>query len=157
MSYFLKSVAILGVMAGVACQPISGTSLLGDKRELSSGYTVDTTPKEEELYMKANKSQLFGTGLAKVEISGECYVSTYSSHYIQAFIGATPVAGMIDLLNPGVSVGQARCTNGVFNVSLPLASPFVSGANNQVRLQIYANGGAVTNDVQGAVRVNVSY
>ena len=158
MKSLIQIIAALGFSATVttACQPISGSSLLGDKKELPSGYTVDGTPKEEELYMKATKSQHYATGLYKIEITGECYTSTYSSHYIRVSLGNTVLTNVIDLLNPTLPAGTVRCTNGLFSVSIR-SGDLTANANNRVRFQIYANNGAVTNDVQGATQVDIAF
>ncbi|MEN0057433.1 MAG: hypothetical protein AAGB31_01255 [Bdellovibrio sp.] len=134
-----------------ACTPVDGNSLLTDQKDDASLHAVDKTPKSEELYLKAYNTSVSGTGVTKVEISGECYTSTYPSHNIIATSGGAQV-DIVDL-NPSVSpaAAVASCKNGRFNLAINSFN-FASG-NHTIRLMLQAydaNNQIVVNDVQGA-------
>lgn len=133
-----------------ACSQIEGNSLLTNQRDDSSTLAVDKTPKPEELYLKTFNSSVVATGASKVEISGECYVSTFPSHRIIVTEGVN-ILDVMDV-NPSTNVNakSAVCANGRFNLALN-AGPLTAGTHS-IRFVLQAFNGTnqpITNDVQG--------
>lgn len=141
-----------------ACSPMSDNSLLSDKRDDSSTLTVDKTPKSEELFLKLDVTNISQAVTAsKLEIGGECYISTYPNHRILAYLGNTQLS-ILDISASTPITNQARCYNGRFNFSVDLSSASLFPANVQytVRVVLQAfdgTGAGVTNDTQGVASI----
>lgn len=140
-----------------SCSQIDGNSLLTNQRDESSTLAVDKTPKSEELYLKTYNTSVVATGISKIEISGECYVSTFPSHRIIATEGMN-ILDVMDL-NPSTNVNSkaAVCTNGRFN--LALNAGVLSAGNHAIHFVLQAFNGTnqpITNDVQGVSNLNLT-
>lgn len=131
-----------------ACQQITGNSLLTDEQGDPSTHALDKTPKVEELYLKSYSASLQATGLDKVEVSGECYTSTYPRHAIYVLEGGSQL-DILDL-NPATDANTkaASCKNGRFNLSINTG--VLSGGIHTLRFVIQAwdsNNKPVSNDL----------
>lgn len=153
---FAGGAGLLFVVAG--CQPINGNSLLTDQKDDPSKYTLSKEPKSEELYLKAYTPTFQATDQSKIDVAGECYVSTYPSHSIVALLGSVQLA-IIDL-NPSTASGTniATCKNGKFNIVIDTGFSLPNGVNS-VRLILRArdaNNQVVVNEAQGASTITVT-
>lgn len=131
-----------------ACQQITGNSLLTDDKGDSSTHALDKTPKIEELYLKSYSASLQATGLDKVDVSGECYTSTYPRHAIYVLEGGSQL-DILDL-NPSTDANTkaASCKNGRFNLSINTGA--LAGGVHTLRFVIQAwdsNNKPVSNDL----------
>ncbi|MEN0057422.1 MAG: hypothetical protein AAGB31_01200 [Bdellovibrio sp.] len=99
-----------------ACGQITGEGLLSDAKEDTDDYYVDLTPSSAELYMAVSSSVIYNA-TTKAEMTGECYISTYPSHYIQAYLASTSgsVLAVLDVHN-NTSGTTAQCKNGRFDI-----------------------------------------
>jgi hypothetical protein len=145
-------VSAILVLTTVACSPMTDNSLLTDKKDDSSSLTVDKTPKAEELYLKLNTSNI-GVAVTgtKLEVGGECYLSTYTNHRIIVRENSS-VIPITDITSATTTeVNTAKCRNGKFNFSMNIGV-FASGSHSvRVSLQaIDGLGALVTNEAQGA-------
>lgn len=139
-----------------SCSPTSDNSLLSDKKDDASSLSVDKTPKSEELFLKLDMASI-GPAVTgtKLEVSGECYTSTYNNHWILARKGST-VLKLVDITAaaPGNS-NLAQCRNGRFHFSLDVGS--LTAGSHQVRVSLEAKDGfgtLVINDAQGAATLS---
>lgn len=153
----------LGLLIGacafaLGCSDIQGESLLTDKRIDSSSFTLDKSVKVEELYIRLTTSNFTITNLQRVDISGECYVSTYPFHSIVVLRNNSQVIPILDLNTANNTANTATCMNGRFNFSLPNSASIQAGSNPlRVVMRAYETlgGAAVTNDVQGASSLGI--
>lgn len=154
MGPFLKSYVGLSslFLLLAACQPIEGNSLLTDQKDESSLHTLDKTPKSEELFLKVHAPTIAAKSTdTKIEVAGECYISTYPSHAI-IVMNNTSQMSILDV-NPATSsdANYAVCKNGKFTFLLNIAS-LSSGVYN-LRLILQARdsaGNVVLNEAQAA-------
>lgn len=142
-----------------ACQPINGNSLLTDQKDDPSAHAVDATPKSEELYLKTFSPSVQAAGLDKVEISGECYTSTYPTHKIIVLRSGVQLNDFVVDLNPATAnnTNSAACKNGRFNVSLN--SGALAAGVHSLRFFMQAwdkDNNLVTNDAQGASNITLT-
>lgn len=159
---FMVMSAFLG-LAVAACSPTSDNSLLSDKKDDNSSLTVDKTPKAEELYLKLDTASI-GAAVSgtRLEVSGECYTSTYGTHRIIASENSMQLA-LVDVLSTtpsntatcraeGRCINEAQCRNGRFNFSLKVDGMASGGHSVRVSLQAYDGLGVpVYNENQGSV------
>ncbi|MGZ3768251.1 MAG: hypothetical protein ACXVCP_14675 [Bdellovibrio sp.] len=143
-------VVLLLYFAVMGCSNTQENSLLSDKAQDPSNHTVDKTAKVEELYIRTYSGGASATNLSKVEVSGECYTSTFPSSNIVA-LENNQMLDMFDL-NPNTDVNtpQAQCKNGRFNVAINTGN--LSAGAHTVKFVVQArdsNNAIVTNPVQG--------
>jgi len=155
-SSVLHFLGLSSLLVGLAaCQPMNGNSLLTDQKNDPSSFALNKDPKSEELYLKSYAPTFQATGLSKLEVSGECYVSTYPSHNIIATRNGSQI-GITDLY-PGSAANSATCVNGKFNFAID--TNYLAGGSNTVRILIQArdaSGNVVVNDAQGANNVTIT-
>lgn len=151
----LMALSAFFYLALTACSPMSDNSLLSDKKDSASSLTVDKTPKSEELYLKLDVASI-GPAVTsnKLEVSGECYTSTYTKHRIVAreFGSLLPI---VDVTAASGTLGEALCRNGRFNFSLNVGALATGG--HQIRVSLEAVDGLnalVINDAQGAANLS---
>ncbi|MEK2645490.1 hypothetical protein [Bdellovibrio sp. BCCA] len=142
-----------------ACQPINGNSLLTDQKEESSKNAVDPNPKSEELYLKVFNPTIQATGLDRVEVSGECYLSTYPRHSIIVLRSGVQLSNFVVDINPTspVDSNTASCKNGRFNLALNTGQ--LANGVHSLRFILQAfdkDNNLVVNDAQGASNVTLS-
>lgn len=131
-----------------ACQQVANNSLLTDKKDDSSTHALDKTPKAEELALKSFSASIQATNLDKVEVAGECYVSTFPRHAIYV-LKSNMQLDIVDL-NPATAnnTGTASCKNGRFNLAINTGA--LSAGVHSLRLVIQAwdaNNQVVVNDM----------
>ncbi|MGE5086567.1 MAG: hypothetical protein ACM3MG_09725 [Bacillota bacterium] len=118
-SGLLKIAFGAGLMSSlVACSQISENSLLTDQASDPTSYSLSTDPLATELLLNAdnrNLGTLTSTGV--VELSGDCFASTYPSHTIIATVGGV----VKTIYNVDAAKSAASCKNGRFNVALPMS------------------------------------
>lgn len=146
------------IVLATACQPIEGNSLLTDRVDDPSSHALNKAPKSEELYLKSFSPSLSAPpSVTKVEVSGECYVSTYPSHSI-VVLEAGIQLDIVDL-NPATDVEskKALCKNGKFNFAINTGALNNGVHNLRFVLQAWdAKGQIVQNDVQGVSSVTLT-
>ncbi len=150
----------VGVLGGlVACGPTGQSSLLTDAASDAGTHTLDKTPSSNALYLSSNSVNMsVPFAMSKVEVSGECFVSTYTGHYIYATFNGSTI-GVVDLQAPltAASQNKATCKNGRFNLAVNI-NGWARGIY-LINLQLVAyNSPAtlVTNDVRGAFSFNLT-
>ncbi|WII71007.1 hypothetical protein QJS83_11095 [Bdellovibrio sp. 22V] len=146
------------LMTLASCSPIQGNSLLTDQKDDPSTHTLDKTPKQEEIYLKSFSPSAAASGLSKIEISGECYVSTYPSHDIISYVNGTQRA-VLDLnATTAAGAGIATCKNGKFNLAIETGSWAAGVYTVRLVLRAYEanNPTPITNDAQGASTLTVT-
>ncbi|KYG63949.1 hypothetical protein AZI86_14155 [Bdellovibrio bacteriovorus] len=151
---FVVMTSFLG-LAMAACSPMSDNSLLSDKKDDNSSLTVDKTPKAEELYLKLDTASI-GPAVTgtKLEVSGECYTSTYGKHRIIARENGFQLV-ITDVTAASVVANEAQCRNGRFNFSLNVSGMGAGGHSVRVSLEAYDGLSAlVLNENQGAAVLN---
>lgn len=151
---FVLMSSLIG-LSMAACSPMSDNSLLTDKKDDNSSLTVDKTPKAEELYLKLDTSNI-GPAVTgtKLEVSGECYTSTYTKHRIIAREGGNQLV-LNDLTAAAGVANEAQCRNGRFTFSLNVTSMGAGGHRVRVSLEAYDGLSAlVLNENQGAAELN---
>lgn len=159
---FFRSMFILGLMAStVACQQITDSSLLSDSKSDPSSHVLNKEPQSSELYLKVYTPNIVAppTADGKVDISGECYTSTYSQHSIIVLESGTGVQMDIVDLNPttDVNIKAAICKNGKFNLALNTGALPVRVHRLMVVMQAIDNDGRIIrNDVQGVSNINLT-
>ncbi|WP_295899209.1 hypothetical protein [uncultured Bdellovibrio sp.] len=142
-----------------ACQPINGNSLLTDQKDDPSANALDKAPKSEELYLKVFNPTIQATGLDRVEVSGECYLSTYPKHSIIVLRSGVQLNDFVVDINPTTAnnTNSASCKNGRFNLALNTGQLAAGVHSLRFILQAWdANNSLVTNDAQGASNVTLS-
>ncbi|MFM6929546.1 MAG: hypothetical protein ACKOX6_13845 [Bdellovibrio sp.] len=109
----------------VACSQVSENSLLTDQASDPTSHSLTTEPKETELFLKADNKNLGSTtSLRVLELSGDCFASTYPSHKITATVGGVAKA----IYNIDSAKSAASCKNGRFNLTLT-AAQLATGTN----------------------------
>lgn len=142
-----------------ACTPIDGTSLLTDQRSDPSQHIVNKDPLPQELMVRVHTTAISASGRDVVEVSGDCYPSTYSSHRLEflRMNGNTSSVQQVFDLNSSTNtlVSYAQCKGGRFLVGIP--SP--GAAYYSFRVQIIASdgGGDVMNAAQGKANFQVQF
>lgn len=134
-----------------SCSPTQSGTLLSDQKEEPTTHSVDKSAKVDELYVKVyGASVAVSSGVTKVDVSGECYTSTFSSHKIVA-IENGKLLDIMDL-NPATDANAklALCTNGRFNLAINTGMLAAGIHSIRIVMQAYdGNNQLVTNDVQG--------
>ena len=138
----------------IGCQPMSDNSLLTDQKKSYSDRLLNKEPRQEELYLKADVTNVStNSASSKVDISGECFTSTYPTHKIFVRLGATQ--GQLEVVdynvNTDVNYPWSTCKNGRFNFALNTSAFSVGTHKIQLSLEgTDSRGGVVTNEVQGS-------
>lgn len=148
------SIGLLSLLS--ACQPISDSSLLTDQKDQSS-LSLNKDPKSEELYLKSFSPSIHATGLNKVDIAGECYVSTYPKHSIVVMNGGN-LLDIVDI-NPRTAsnTAMASCKNGRFNLTLNTGVLGNGVFSLKIVLQAWdENNQVFVNQVQGTNSVTLT-
>jgi len=146
------------LVLATACQPMDGKSLLTDKVDDPSSHVLNKDPRSEELYLKSFSPSLSAPpSVTKVEVSGECYISTYPSHQILVLEAGIQL-DIVDL-NPATDVEskKATCKNGKFNLAINTGG-MANGVHN-LRIVLQAadsKGQVVQNEVQGVSSVTLT-
>lgn len=141
-----------------ACTPIDGTSLLTDQRTDPTQHIVNKDPLPQELMVRVYSTAIAASGKEVVEVSGDCYPSTYSDHRLDfhEMSGSTGTLRQIFDLNGAAGlVNSAKCKGGRFLVAIP--SPGSSYISYRVQIVAIDNGSEVTNAAQGKANFQVQF
>lgn len=126
--YFKIAFGAAVVASLTACSQISENSLLTDQGVDPTTYSLTTEPIVTELLLKADNKNLGTVTSARVlELSGDCFASTYPSHRITATANGVTKA----IYNIDSTKSAASCKNGRFNISLA-ASLLATGTSKIV-------------------------
>lgn len=146
----VRGVLFFVLAASTACQPMTGNGLLTDKVTNSSSTVLNKDPRSEELFLKSYSPSLsVRSSQTKVDLAGECFVSTFPGHKIQVWEGAAQVS-IVDI-NSSTGLGNsAQCIDGKFNLVINTSTMTVSSHSLRVELIAYDSAGQpVVNQAQG--------
>lgn len=144
----------------VGCSNVADNSLLTNDKGDSSSHVVDKTPLSTEVYIAADSPNLaMATAAAgttsQVEVTGNCYVSTYAAHYINAYIGSsTSPMGIMDLKNPAAA---PLCRDGRFTFIISASSVPVGTTEVRITLSVVdPKEGVILNQANAVKYINVT-
>lgn len=142
-----------------ACTPIDGTSLLTDQRSDPSQHIVNKDPLPQELMARVHTTAIAASGRNVVEVSGDCYPSTYSDHRLEVSHMNGNTANRINIFDLNGAdanlVSVARCKGGRFLVGVP--SPGTGYYSYRIQIIGVDNGSDVTNAAQGKANFNIQF
>lgn len=112
----LLGVAVLPFLMA-ACSPTSENSLLTSEANQPSEHNVDMTPTTDELYVKVDAATAYALSASRVDISGECFTSTYPRHAIYVYNGNTQLT-ITDIAYTAGAANTGYCYQGRYNISI---------------------------------------
>jgi hypothetical protein len=142
-------IAALCLLSG--CSSTSDNSLLSSEA-LASATAIDKTPNANDLAIRVNSSVVIASN-GKVEVSGDCFTSTYPSHNIMISNGSSVLTSVIDVANPSNGNRYGTCVNGKYTIALD-SSTYTAGARLTVTLYVYdsSNTAACVSNGVGTAR-----
>jgi hypothetical protein len=146
-----------GALALVACSPISQNSLLTNQATQPSSHAVSLTPTEDELYVKADVPTVYNaTGVNRVDISGECFPSTFPNHAIYVYYNGAKQP-VVDISAAATVGNAAKCRHGRFNLSVITASYGTGSYAMQVQVVgINSSGAEAVNVSRGISKFSIT-
>lgn len=141
--------AVFSFAGLLACSPTAENSLLTNQATQPSTHSVSLTPTEDELYVKADSASFYNAaGKDRFDISGECFPSTFPTHFIYVYLNGAKQS-IVDIAASAANQGtSAQCRQGRFNIAV-ITSGLGSGAYS-MQVQI------VGMDSSGSELINVS-
>lgn len=145
----------------VACSNASDNSLLTNDAT-SASSSVDTTPNSTELSISSDAGSIvIPSGTDQFEVSGNCYTSTYTAHYITVSSvnlntnTTNPLATLDPKLGTNNNTYQSLCRNGRYLISVN--SGALAAGSNSVKIQMYVldGGSYTTNDANSSQIITV--
>ncbi|HEX7673397.1 MAG TPA: hypothetical protein VF412_04450 [Bdellovibrio sp.] len=143
----------------VACSSTSDNSLLTNDAT-SASSSVNTTPNATELSIASDAGSIvIPSGADQFEISGNCYTSTYTAHYITVSLVNlnANTSSQLATMDPklGANSNQSLCRNGRYDV-IVYSGALASGSNSvKVQLYVLDNGSYTTNDANSSQVITV--
>ena len=134
---YKTSVLCIGFLSlfTIGCAGDSVGSMVGDSREVDScptGGCADVTPKLNKTYIGISEGNLIvDTAQDRVDISGQCGISTFSNHQITLTIKDSAGQGRSCSYIPITSTQDNKliCKDGRFHAVVNAGSCLTSGAN----------------------------
>lgn len=155
MKSFKKELAIIASVFAfglTGCGDIADSSLLSDTATDYSSNAISKTPNAGDLRISSNSVNMsVPVASTKVELSGDCSASTYSSHYIEAIYN-NQLVGIVDLNSTltAATANKATCKNGRFALALNISGWTAGSYIFVLRMTAYNVATTlVTNDVSG--------
>ncbi|HWU42193.1 MAG TPA: hypothetical protein VN132_02105 [Bdellovibrio sp.] len=144
----------------IACSS-SSDSLLSSNASTASSTAVSTTPNSADLSLSVDSTSIYmDANATQVELTGNCFASTFADHVISAYRVDPANTSSLTLLtsrdiNSG-AIGTVRCVGGRFDLSIN-AGGLVSGLNNVkvVLVAIDSTGNQVNNDASASRMLNI--
>ncbi|MBO9665209.1 MAG: hypothetical protein J7501_00145 [Bdellovibrio sp.] len=156
--FFKITVGVAMASFLAACSPMSENSLLTDDISDPTSHNMNTDPNSTELFLQADKTNLGSTSNGSaVEMSGNCFASTYPTHKITAAVGNTAkyIFDITSSANTSTST-SGTCRNGRFNIAIKAANLTVGSNTITLTIRGYDSSGNENTSGNGSTQFSVT-